>query len=129
MRIIAWLLTNTLAVAAAAWLVDGIRVEGPRAWPAELEGKWLTVVGVGVILGLVSLVVKPVVKLLSLPFILLTLGLFLWVINAGMLMLTGWLAGQLDLAFHVRDFLWAALLGALVITVVNWIMSSVLGDD
>lgn len=129
MRILTWLLTNTLAVAAAAWLVEGIRIKGPGEWPAELEEKWLTVVGVGVILGIVSSLVKPVVKLLSLPFIVLTLGLFLWVINAGMLMLTGWLAEQLELDFRVADFFWAALLGALVITVVNWLVSAVLDDD
>lgn len=128
-RLLTWLLTNTLAVAAAAWLVEGIRFTGPKDWPAELEEKWLTVVGVGVILGIVSSLVKPVVKLLSLPFIVLTLGLFLWVINAAMLMLTGWLAEQLDLGFRVADFFWAALLGALVITVVNWLVSAVVDDD
>lgn len=129
MRLLTWLLTNTVAVAVAAWLVDGIRFPGPRSWPAELEEKWLTVVAVGVILGLVSILVKPVVTVLSIPFIVLTLGLFLWVINAAMLMLTGWLAGVLDLRFEVDDFFWAALLGALVITIVNWLMASVLDDD
>ncbi|QZY28985.1 phage holin family protein [Nocardioides coralli] len=126
MRLLTWLVTNVLAVAAAAWLVDGIRFAGPRNWPAELEEKWLTVVAVGVILGLVSSVVKPVVKLLSLPFIVLTLGLFLWVINALMLMLTSWLAGELGLGFRVVDFFWAALLGAVVISVVNWAVDRVL---
>src|SRR3990170_5569905 len=116
MRILAWLVTNPLAVAAATWLVDGIRVAGPTRWPAELEEKWLTVVAVGVLLGLVSAVVKPVITFLTFPFILLTLGLLLWVINALMLSLAGWLAGGLDLGFHVRDFFWAALLGALVVS-------------
>lgn len=129
MKILTWLVTNTLAVAAAAWLVDGIRVRGDDQWPAELQEKWLTIVAVGVILGLVSMVVKPVVTVLSIPFILLTLGLFLWVINAAMLMLTGWLARQLDLDFVVRDFFWAALLGALVITVVNWLVESAVGRE
>jgi putative membrane protein len=126
MRILTWLVANVLAVAAAAWLVEGIRFPGPSQWPAELEEKWLTVVAVGVILGVVSSFVKPLVTLLSLPFILLTLGLFLWVINAAMLMLTSWLAGQLDLRFEVDDFFWAALLGALVISVVNWAVDTVL---
>ena len=129
MRILTWLVTNTLAVAAAAWLVDGIDFVGPDRWPAELQEKWLAVVGVGVILGLVSAFVKPVVQLLSIPFIVLTLGLFLWVINAFMLMLTGWVAQQLDLGFRVDDFFWSALLGALVISVVNWLVASVLDSD
>ena len=129
MRILAWLVTNTLAVAAATWLVDGIRVDGPTRWPAELEEKWLTVVGVGVLLGLVSAVVKPVITFLTFPFILLTLGLLLWVINALMLSLAGWLAGELDLGFHVRDFFWAALLGALVVSLVNWVVDSALDRE
>jgi putative membrane protein len=126
MRILTWLVTNTLAVAAAAWLVDGIDFAGPDRWPAELQEKGLAVIGVGVILRLVSSFVKPVVQLLSIPFIVLTLGLFLWVINALMLMLTGWLAQQLDLGFRVDDFFWDALLGALVISIVNWLVDAVL---
>ena len=129
MRILTWLVANTLAVAAATWLVDGIRVEGPTRWPAELEQKWLTVVAVGVLLGIVSMVVKPVITFLTFPFILLTLGLLLWVINALMLSLAGWLAGELDLGFHVRDFFWAALLGALVVSVVNWLVDSALDRE
>jgi len=129
MRILTWLVTNTLAVAAAAWLVDGIDFAGPDRWPAALQEKGLAVVAVGVILGLVSAFVKPVVQLLSIPFIVLTLGLFLWAINAFMLMLTGWLAQQLDLGFRVDDFFWSALLGALVISIVNWLVASLLDRD
>ena len=55
---------------------------------------------------------------LSIPFIILTLGLFLLVINALMLMLTGWLAGELDIGFHVDGF-WTAVGGAIVITIVD----------
>lgn len=129
MRILTWLITNTLAVAAAAWLIDGIAFTGARQWPAELQAKGLTVLAVGAILGIVSSVVKPVVKLLSLPITVLTLGLFLWVINALMLALTGWLARQLDLGFRVGDFFWDALLGALVISIVNWLVSAALDRD
>lgn len=116
MRLLVWLVTNVVAVGVAAWIVPGIRfTDGPR-----LADYWPTLLLVGAILGIVSSFVKPVVKLLSLPFIILTLGLFLWVINALMLKLTGWLAGQLDLGFRVGDFFWTALLGALVISLVTW---------
>ena len=81
------------------------------------------------ILGLVSSFVKPIIKLLSIPFIIVTFGLFLWVINALMLELTAWLAEQLDLGFEVTEFFWQALLGALVITVVNWAVAAVVDDD
>ncbi len=125
MRLLIWLATNTLAVGVAAWLVPGIKFTD-RGGLAE---NWPTLLAVGVILGLVSSVVKPIIKVLSIPFIILTLGLFLWVINALMLELTAWLAGQLDLGFKVGDFFWQALLGALVITLVNWAVSAVVDDD
>lgn len=125
MRLVIWLLANTLAVWAAAWIVPGVRFTGRGG----IEEYWPTLLAVGVILGIVSSFVKPVVKLLSLPFIILTLGLFLWVINALMLKLTAWLAGELELGFRVGDFFWAALLGALVISIVNWGVAAVLDDD
>lgn len=124
MRLVIWLIANTLAVAVAAWIVPGIRFT-ERGGLAEY---WPTLLAVGVILGVVSSFVKPVVKILSIPFIILTLGLFLWVINALMLLLTGWLAEQLDLGFVVDDFFWSALLGALVISVVNWFVASIRDD-
>jgi len=124
MKWIIWLATNTLAVGVAAWLVPGIRFTEPGG----LEDYWPTLLAVGVILGIVSSFVKPVVTILSIPFIIVTLGLFLWVINALMLMLTSWLAKQFDLGFVVEDFFWAALLGALIITLVNWAVTTVVDD-
>ncbi len=126
MKIVVWLLTNTLAVWVAAWIVPGIRFADQGQGIGEY---WPTLLGVGVILGVVSSIVKPIVKLLSLPFIILTLGLFLWVINALMLQLTAWLAGEFDLGFRVGDFFWSALLGALVISLVNWGVATVVDDD
>jgi putative membrane protein len=124
MRLVIWLIANTLAVAVAAWIVPGIRFTDKGG----LAEYWPTLLAVGVILGVVSSFVKPVVKILSIPFIILTLGLFLWVINALMLLLTSWLAKQLDLGFVVNDFFWSALLGALVISLVNWFVASVADD-
>ncbi|HEX6150698.1 phage holin family protein [Nocardioides sp.] len=124
MRLLIWLVTNTLAVAVAAWIVPGIDFTDPGG----LEENWPTWLAVGVILGIVSSLVKPVVTILSIPFIILTLGLFLWVINALMLLLTSWLAEQFDLGFVVDDFFWSALLGALVITIVNWAVATVVHD-
>jgi putative membrane protein len=74
---------------------------------------------VALILGLVSTFVEPVVKLLSLPFIILTLGFLLLVINALMLMLTAWLADVVDIGFHVDGF-WNALVGSIIVTIVGW---------
>ena len=75
-----------------------------------------------------SATVKPVLTFLSLPVVILTLGLFLILINAAMLALTSWLAGQLDLGFHVDGF-WTAVGGAIVITVVTRVVDSLLGPE
>ena len=128
MRFVTWLITNAIALAVAAWLVDGIRFTGPRQGTAELEEKWLPLLIVALILGLVTAFVKPLLKLVSFPFIILTLGLFLLVINALMLMLTGFLAEQLDIGFRVTGF-WPAVYGAIVITIVTWIVDAAIGGD
>ena len=119
MRFVTWLLTYAAGLSVAAWLLDGIWFEGPKNGQAELQEKILPVLLVALILGLVSTFIEPVVKLLSLPFIILTLGFLLLVINAFMLMLTAALADAFDIGFHVRGF-WNALVGSLIITVVGW---------
>jgi putative membrane protein len=113
---------NALALAVAAWLVDGIRLTSSTD-----EGQFVTLLVVGLIFGVVNAFVRPVVTLLSLPFIILTLGLMIFVINALMLMLTGWLAGVLGVAFVVDGF-WSAVWGALIISIVTWGLEIVVGD-
>jgi len=81
-----------------------------------------------VIFGLLNAVVKPVLKLLSLPVIILTLGLFSLVVNALMLELTSWFADQLSLDFHVDNFIWDALLGSIIITFVSMFLRTILPD-
>lgn len=125
MRLLGWLLSNAVALAVAAWLIDGIRFTGPTSGTDEIRHKLLPLIGVALILGVVSALVKPVVQLLSLPFIILTLGLFLVVINAAMLLLTGWLADKLGIGFEVTGF-WPAVGGAIVITIVTWFVDKVL---
>jgi len=112
---------NAAALAAAAWLLDGIQL-------TDREDRVLTLLAVAVVFGLVNALVAPVVKLLSLPFIILTLGLLLWVINAAMLLLTSRVADGLGLGFEVDGF-GTALLGALVISVVGAILGSLVDDD
>jgi putative membrane protein len=127
-RYVSWLVTNAISLAVAAWIVDGIRFTGPTHGQAEIEHKILPLLLVALILGVVTSFVKPALKLLSLPFIIVTLGLFLLVINALMLMLTGWLAEQLDIGFRVTGF-WPAVGGAIVITVVTWVVDGLIGPD
>lgn len=122
MKLILTILANALALWVAAALLDGIAFGGEGT---ELA---LTVVGVAVLFGVVNAVVKPVLQLLSLPLVILTLGLFLLVVNALMLLLTSWLAGVLGLDFRVDDFFWDAVLGAIIISVVGVLVDVVLPD-
>ena len=128
MRFVTWLLTTAAGVAVAAWLIDGIYFTGPTTGQAELNHKVVPLLLVSLILGLVSNLIRPVVTFFSIPFIVLTLGLFLLVINALMLMLTAWIAGGVGIGFHVQGF-WNALWGSFVITIVNWATASLLKDD
>jgi putative membrane protein len=125
-RFVAWLLTNAIALAVAAWIFDGIWFNGAtQPFRAEFEDKWFELLLVALILGAISSFVKPILQILSIPFIIVTLGLFLLVINAGMLLLTSWLAEQLDIGFHVDGF-WTAVGGSIVITIVTWIVDGFL---
>ncbi len=119
MRFLTWLLTYAAGVAVAAQLLDGIYFDGPVHGTPEIQEKILPLLLVALILGLVSTFIEPVLKLLSLPFIILTLGFLLLVINALMLMLTAKLADVFDLGFHVDGF-WNALVGALIVTLIGW---------
>jgi putative membrane protein len=127
MRFAGWLLTNAVALAVAAQVFDGIGFDGASTGADELQDKLWPLLFVALILGVVTAFVSPVLKLLSFPFIILTLGLFLLVINALMLLFTEWLAGLFDIDFYVNGF-WTAVGGAIVITIVTWIVGLVLGD-
>ena len=119
MRFETWLLTYAAGLAVAAWLLGGIWFDGPSSGGAEIQEKVLPLFVVALILGLVSTFIEPVLKVISLPFIILTLGFLLLVINALMLLLTARLADAFDLGFHVDGF-WNALVGAIIVTVVGW---------
>ncbi|MGL5823358.1 MAG: phage holin family protein [Nocardioides sp.] len=128
MRTVIWLGINALAIAVAAWVLDGIWFAGPTSGQAELAEKAVPVLLVSVILGLVTVFVEPVVKFLSFPFIVVTIGLFLLVINALMLLLTAWIAGKLEIGFTVNGF-WAALLGSIIITIVTGFLELAVPED
>jgi putative membrane protein len=118
-KFLASVVAGMAGLAVAAFLFDGIYFDGPRQGMAEIQEKFIPLVLTGLIFGVVTSVVAPVVRLVALPLVILTIGLFLLVINAGMLALTAWLADQLGLPFHVEGF-WTAVGGAIVITLVTW---------
>lgn len=77
-----------------------------------------------VVFGVVNAFMKPIVTFFSLPFILLTLGLFTVVVNALMLAVTAWIAGGLGLDFSIDSFFWSAILGALVLSFISMLLST-----
>jgi putative membrane protein len=109
MNILVHWLVVTIAILVAAHVIPGIRVD---SFGAALIG--------AAILGVLNALVKPILVLLTLPITLLTLGLFLFVINA----LVFLFAGSLTSGFHVQSF-WPALLGSLVVSIVSYIVHSV----
>ncbi|MFC1410561.1 phage holin family protein [Streptacidiphilus sp. N1-12] len=120
-------LVKTLINAAAIWVATAI-VSGITLTSANWEHQTLTVILVALIFGVVNFVIKPIVKLFSLPLFILTLGLITFVINALMLWLTSWASGELNLDFHVDGFV-PALLGSLIISVVAWALHLVFRDE
>lgn len=122
MRLLLTVLTAAGALAVAAWLFDGISIGG-----ATREDELVTLLVVAAIFGVVNAFVRPIVAFLSIPFYILTLGLFFVVVNALMLMLTSWIAGQIDVPFHVDGF-WTAVFGGLVISLASAAIGLVLPE-
>ena len=106
------LLINAAALWVAIQLVDGI----------EHRGSWWSLLVVALLFGLLNASIRPLLKLLSLPIIILTLGLFILVINALMLRMTSWLSGLLNLGFTVDGFR-DAFSGGLIISIVSLVLS------
>ena len=109
-----------LVNAAALWVAVQITEmdwTGAEAWQFLL---------VAVIFSLVNTFIRPILRIITLPITAVTLGLFLVVINALMLLLTGWISDQLELGFMVNGFV-PALLGAIVISIVSWVLSLIVG--
>ncbi|MFE9092692.1 phage holin family protein [Streptomyces sp. NPDC007264] len=116
-------IANAGALAVAVWILDKITLTG-----SSTGKKVGTLLVVALLFGLVNFLVKPIMKVLTFPLFILTLGLITLVVNALMLLLTSWLAGKLDLSFHVEGF-WTAVLGGLIISVVSWALHVVLPDE
>ena len=117
--LIRWLIT-ALAVVAAAALVPGITVTGANGW--------LTVIVMAAVLGLINAIIRPILALLSCGCIVATLGLFMLVINTFTFWLASYVTNLFNLGFQV-DSIWAAFLGALVVSVVSFLLSMVFVDD
>ena len=118
MRVILRLLITAAALWVAVKFVPGI----------SFTGNPVLLLVVALVFGVVNTIVKPIVTLLSLPAVILTLGIFLLVINAFMLWFTGWISARLGLGFQVDGF-GAAFLGGIVVGLVAWALSVVLAEQ
>ena len=110
MRLVLRFVFNLIALYVAAWAITGI----------TYGDKWWSLLIAAAVFTVVNMFVKPVVKLLSLPFIIITLGLFLVVVNVFMLYITDWIVDD----FEIASF-GAGLLAAIVVSLVNWVLSIV----
>jgi putative membrane protein len=111
--VIRWI-SNTVALFVAAWLLSGV----------DYGHQWWTLLIAGAVFTVVNFAVKPILAVLSIPFIVVTLGLFYFLINVLMLYLTDWLVPD----FEIKSFWWGAL-AAIIVAVVNFVMHRVLPDD
>jgi len=109
--LLVWVL-NAIALLAVAYLYPGVQVQD-----------WKSAAIAALVLGLVNTLVKPILVLLTLPVTILTLGLFLLVLNA----LLFWGVSEVVSGFHVNGF-WAAVIGALLYSAIGWLLSKLLPD-
>ena len=123
MKILIGILVSAAALGVAAWVVPGIMVTGHGD-----VSKAETLLAVAVIFGVINAILKPVIKTVGCAFYVLTLGLVALVVNGLLLWLASYIAGRLDLPFHVTGFV-AAVEGALIVGVVTWLLHLLLGDD
>jgi len=122
MRFLIRLLASAAALAVATAVVPGIELT-----TASVTSKVLTLLGVALIFGVINAVLKPIVKIVGCVFYILTLGLIALVVNALLLWLTSWLAGKLNLPWHITGF-WPAFWGGLIVSVVTWLLSIVIRE-
>jgi putative membrane protein len=118
MRFAVRLLINAAALWVATRIVPGV----------TYAGGWMPLLGVALVFGVVNAFIRPVAKVLTFPIVVLTLGLFLLVINGVMLWLTGALSERLELGFYVRGF-WSAFWGGLVVSIVSGLLSLMMRAD
>lgn len=124
MRLLGHLIVTALALWVTALILPGMHL-GDHGAP--VLNQVLTVLGIALIFSIVDLVVRPIVTLLSLPITCVTLGLFLLVINALMLLLTSWISTSLGLPLTFDTFWWA-LLGGVIVGILTSIVEAVVGD-
>lgn len=124
MKFLLKVVINAVAIWVATLVLDGLNVVSGD----DTGQRVLVFLLVALLFGVVNAVVKPIVKLFALPLYILTLGLFTVVVNAAMLWLVAWLSEKSDYGLRIDNF-WTALIGALIISIVSFVLSLVVRDD
>jgi putative membrane protein len=122
MRFLLRVLVSAAALGVATWAIPGIELLAGSGW-----SRVGTLLAVAVIFGLINAFLKPLIKVVGCAFYVLTLGLIALVVNGLLLWLTSWVAGKLNLPFHVTGF-WPAFWGAIIVGVVSWLLNLLIGD-
>jgi putative membrane protein len=125
------ILIRLVITAVSLWIATLV-IDGIRLTTESLGGKVVTLLLVAAIFGIVNAVLRPIIKTIGCGLYVLTLGLISVVVNGLLFMLVSWISSQFDLAFHVDDFWPSAVLGALLVGVVSWLLNMLVpdgGDD
>lgn len=117
-----------LAISALSLWITTVIVPGITLSTDSIGEAILTLVIVAVIFGVINAVLRPIIKTVGCAFYVLTLGLVAIVVNGALFLLTSWIAGELDLPFHVDDFWPSAVVGALLVGIVSWVLNALVGD-
>lgn len=119
MRFLVRVLINAVALGLTFWIVD-------LCW----DGEVLPLLIIALIFGVVNALIRPLVTLLTCPLVILTLGLFLVIINGLMLWLTIWISQALGFGFTcMPDFFWNLVIGAIVLSIISGIATALIGDN
>jgi putative membrane protein len=118
MGILIRLVVSAVSLWIATLVIDGIHLTADTV-PKKIG----TLLAVAAIFGIVNAVLRPIIKVIGCGLYVLTLGLISIVVNALLFLLTSWISGQLSLPFHVDDFWPSAILGALLVGIVSWLLN------
>ena len=125
------ILIRLVITAVSLWIATLV-IGGIRLTADSLPSKIGTLLAVAVIFGIVNAVLRPIIKTIGCGLYVLTLGLISVVVNGLLFLLTSWIAGKLELPFHVDDFWPSAIFGALLVGIVSWVLNALVpdgGDD
>ena len=125
------ILIRLVITAVSLWIATLV-IDGIRLTTESVGGQIGALLAVAAIFGIVNAVLRPIIKTIGCGLYVLTLGLISLVVNGLLFLLVSWIAGRFDLPFHVDDFWPSAILGALLVGVVSWVLNMLVpdgGDD